>query len=225
MCWNKEVSISTFILISVICYGLYKRNLKNDRMMSIFIMTYGLMQLVETIIWIGIEYNKPKLNMIGTILVCVLLYIHPLGLMLGIKYDKLYKNTIKTSLFKIFFVLTILLFVIGIINIIVNKTDYLSYITEKSVHLVWKKPKYLEIQYKIGMIIVFLIIIGFIYPKNKAFGLFLLLFLSITGIYSYITSYKGKNIVFGSYWCWVVAIWAFLIYFINPHLQHFNIMN
>ena len=98
------------------------------------------------------------------------------------------------TLFKIFFVLTILLFVIGIINIIVNKTDYLSYITEKSVHLVWKKPKYLEIQYNFGLIILFFTIIGFIYPKNKGFGLFLLLYLIITGSYSYMASPNGKNI-------------------------------
>lgn len=226
MCWNKEVSISTFALISVVCYGLYKRNLPNDRMMSIFIMAYGTMQLAETIVWIGLEYNKPNINMIGTILVCILLYLHPLGLILGIKYDKLYKNTIKTKLFKLFLIITIALFFIGIINIVVNKTDYLSYITEKSVHLVWKKPKYLEIQYNIGLVIVFLTIIGFIYPKNKAFGIFLLLFLLITGAYSFMVSPNGKNnSVFGSYWCWVVAIWAFLIYLVNPYFQQYNIKN
>ena len=58
MCWNKEVSFSSFLLISVISYGLYIRNLPNDRMMAIFIMVYGSMQLIETIIWIGLDYNN-----------------------------------------------------------------------------------------------------------------------------------------------------------------------
>ena len=83
MCWNKEVSLSSFLLISVISYGLYIRNLPNDRMMAIFIMVYGSMQLIETIIWIGLDYNNKYINKLGTILVSVLLYLHPLGLILG----------------------------------------------------------------------------------------------------------------------------------------------
>ena len=95
MCWNKEVSLGSFILISVVSYFLYKRNLPNDRLMSIFIMAYGSMQLFETIIWVGIEFNKPIINKIGTMLASLLLYFHPLALLIGFKYDKLYKDVYK----------------------------------------------------------------------------------------------------------------------------------
>ena len=89
MCWNKEVSFGSFIIISLVCIMLFKRNLPNDRLMAIFILAYGSMQLAETIIWVGIEYNNPLINKIGTVLATLLLYLHPLGLILGIRYDLL----------------------------------------------------------------------------------------------------------------------------------------
>ena len=95
MCWNKEVSLSTFALISIICYGLWKRDLLNDRMMAIFIMGYGSMQLAETIIWIGLENNNSGINKFGTILACLILYVQPLAFMMGIKYDKMYKDIVN----------------------------------------------------------------------------------------------------------------------------------
>ena len=227
MCWNKEVSFSSFLLISVISYGLYIRNLPNDRMMAIFIMVYGSMQLIETIIWIGLDYNNKYINKLGTILVSVLLYLHPLGLILGINYDTFYRKVIKGNLYKIFFIITTLLFISGIIHIIYSvinkKTKFISHIKSTSSHIVWDKPKYLYIQYNIGVLLVFLSIIIFVYPKNNPFGIFLLLYFIITGIYSLTVSSKESTYsIFGSYWCWVVSIWAFLIYAINPLLQNYN---
>ena len=93
MGWNKEVSLGSFIIISLVCIMLFKRNLPNDRLMAIFIMGYGSMQLFETIIWVGIEYNKPIINKIGTVLASLLLYFHPLIFLLGLKYDKFYNQT------------------------------------------------------------------------------------------------------------------------------------
>jgi len=227
MCWNKEVSFSSFLLISVISYGLYIRNLPNDRMMAIFIMIYGSMQLIETIIWIGLEYNNININKLGTILVAVLLYLHPLGLILGINYDTFYSKVIKGKLYKIFFIITTLLFISGLIHIVYSvinkKNKFISHIKSSSSHIVWDKPKYLEIQYNIGVLLVFLSIIVFVYPKNNPFGIFLLLYFIITGIYSLtIASKEPTYSIFGSYWCWIVSIWAFLIYIINPLLQNYN---
>mgnify|MGYP003682059745 CR=1 FL=1 len=230
MCWNKEVSISTFALISVICYGLYKRNLPNDRVMAIFVMAYGAMQLCETIIWVGLEYNKPIINKIGTVLAILLLYFHPLGLMLGIKYDNFYNNIKKKPLYKLFLGLAVFLFVLGVINIIyqglVNKHNYISYVSPKSPHLIWKIPKYLDKQYKYGVILFVIVLFSIMCPKNMVYSLFILAFFVLTAIYSLNVGPKGLEFeIFRSYWCWLVAILAFLIYFVTPFFQKYNIEN
>jgi len=225
MCWNKEVSFGSFIIISLVCCLLYKRNLHNDRLMAIFIMGYGSMQLFETIIWVGIEYNKPIINKIGTILASLLLYFHPLIFLLGLKYDTFYKNIKKNSIYKIVFVIAILFILLGLfrngISLFSKKSTntLTSYLIPKYRHLVWDMPD------NYNLIILFLIIVSFIFifKKNKIFMILLLLYYTIPGIYAYLTSplNLNKNSA-GSYWCWIVAFFSFLIYFINPIIQKYN---
>ena len=225
MCWNKEVSLGSFIIISLVCCLLYKRNLHNDRLMTIFIMGYGSMQLFETIIWIGIEYNKPIINKIGTVLASLLLYFHPLIFLLGLKYDTFYKNITKKYIYKIFFVIAILFIIIGLFRngrALFNKSpeySLTSYLLPKYRHLVWDIPD------NYNLIIGFLIIVSllFIFPKNKIFLIILLLYYIIPALYTYysIPNNTNKNIA-GSYWCWIVAFFSFLIYFINPIIQKYN---
>ena len=223
MCWNKEVSLSTFALISIICYGLWKRDLLNDRMMAIFIMGYGSMQLAETIIWIGLENNNSGINKFGTILACLILYVQPLAFMMGIKYDKMYKDIVNDSVFKILTILTIISFIIGIINIIYTN-DYISYTIKESQHIIWKVPYSLPIHYLVALLISIVALIYYVFPKNKIYAIFLFLYFGITVIYSIYISPKGfKYKLHRSYWCWLVAILAFLLYFINPFFQRYNI--
>ena len=222
MCWNKEVSLGSFIIISLVCCLLYKRNLHNDRLMAIFIMGYGSMQLFETIIWIGIEYNKPIINKIGTILASLLLYFHPLIFLLGLKYDTFYKNITKKYIYKIFFVIAILFIIIGLFRngtaLFSKSPEYslTSYLLPKYRHLVWDMPD------NYNLIIGFLIIVSllFMFPKNKIFLIILLLYYIIPALYTYysIPNNTNKNIA-GSYWCWIVAFCSFLIYFANPLIQ------
>ena len=225
MCWNKEVSLGSFIIISLVCGMLFKRNLPNDRLMAIFIMGYGSMQLFETIIWIGIEYNKPIINRIGTVLASLLLYFHPIIFLLGLKYDKFYKNITKNSIYKIGFGISLIFIIIGFCRngraLFGKSPNYslTSYLVPKYRHLVWDIPD------NYNLIIGFLIIVSllFIFPKNKIFLIILLLYYIIPALYTYyiIPINTNKNIA-GSYWCWIVAFFSFLIYFINPILQKYN---
>ena len=221
MCWNKEVSLGSFIIISLVCIMLFKRNLPNDRLMAIFIMSYGSMQLAETIIWVGIEYNKPIINKIGTVLASLLLYFHPLIFLLGLKYDKFYKNITKNNIYNIVFVIALLFIIIGLFRngmaLLSKSSNYslTSYLLPKYRHLVW------DIPHNYNLIIGFLIIVSliFIFPKSKIFLIILLLYFMIPALYTYYSIPNTNKNIAGSYWCWIVAFFSFLIYFINPILQ------
>ena len=51
MCWNAPVSMTTFLISSVVCLYLWNRNLHNDRALSIWIFWFSLMQLLEFFMW------------------------------------------------------------------------------------------------------------------------------------------------------------------------------
>ena len=51
MCWNAPVSLATFVSSFIICAYLWVRNLHNDRMLSIWISWFALMQLFEFFMW------------------------------------------------------------------------------------------------------------------------------------------------------------------------------
>ena len=117
MCWNKEVSLFSFVIISIVSYKLYKRNLLNDRLLAIFIMSYGSMQLFETFIWYGLDTNNTNINFIGSILACLLLYLHPIAIIYGMKYDNLYKKYINNRYFKLLSIIALGFILFGVFNI------------------------------------------------------------------------------------------------------------
>ena len=215
MCWNKEVSFGSFIIISLVSGLLYKRNLPNDRLMAIFIMSYGTMQLFETIIWLGIDYNNVTLKKIGAFLANLLLFFHPLAIMIGLKYDKLYKINFKNN---IFWIIALMIFVISALIalyiLITKKNKFIPYKSGNSDHLVWNFPHY---HYVIVVLFGLAIAYKYLYPKNKIFTILIVLFYIIPWLY---TTLLFKDItVLGSYWCWIVAFFSFLIYVVNPLIQ------
>ena len=224
MCWNKEVSLFTFIVICFVSYKLYKRNLENDRLLSFFIISYGSMQFFEFLIWLGIDTNIKFLNIIGSILACLLLYMHPLAIMTGMYNDKLYTKYKNNFYFYTLFLISFIFVLFGIYNIIfnINKKNkiynFVSYPDTISKHLVWDFPSHYFI-----VLIISLLISIFIFMENKVFWLSVILYYFIPVIIIYYTINVNKiNITKnynGSYWCWYVAIFSFILYFLNPKIQ------
>jgi hypothetical protein len=223
MCWNWKVSIGSFVVISLISYSLFTRNLKNDRLLSIFLFSYGSMQLFETFIWLGQDKKLKDLNILGSIFASALLYCHPLAFSVGMWYDKNYKSIKSTDIFKSFLIIGILWFGYGLYQIASaykNKSySFLSHPDHKSSHLVWEFPDH----YKITMLILFLFSLYFIFPAQKIFALLLTLYFMVPIILIRLNmpvdnANKMKNYR-GSYWCWYVAIFSFLFFVVNPLLQ------
>ncbi len=237
MCWNAQVSIFSFFIILGVSYGLYQRNLYNDRLLALFIISYGSMQLFETFMWLGQSKKWQIINIIGSIFACILLYFHPLAIMIGIKLDRLYTDIIDTFKYKILFAISILFLLFGLYKTIYelfftkkNIYNFLSYPDKKTGHLIWT----FHSKYNYVILLSIIITIFIILPMNKLiFILVLIIYYFIPIIYIYIedgnnfgsmikiitTELENNDKYNGSYWCWIVAFFSFIMYLANPYLQ------
>jgi len=223
MCWNWRVSLGSFGIISTVSYLLYQRNLKNDRLLAIFLLCYGSMQLAETIIWLGQEKGLHDLNKIGSIGAAALLYSHPVGYMAGLWADKAYKGIGSTGLFQSLFAAAVAFFGFGLYRIgsayTTGSTSLTSWPDSKTGHLVWDFPM------NYGIEVLFIIVVSAIYmlPKSVLTFWILLLYFMIPFALSHSSGFlqwDGKWRPYGgSYWCWYVASFSFLLYGVNPILQ------
>lgn len=216
MCWNWQVSIGSFALISVISYSLYQRAGTNDRLIALWLGSYGTMQLFETFQWLGQDPEYAYLNVFGSISAALLLYLHPLAISLGLVLDSGYKDIIKNTTFKLLFAASVLMALYGLYKVIsayTNKTHkFLSKPDSISKHMVWDFPN----DYTASIFLIMLMGILFIAPKYLAFFIASLAyyFLPIILIMSTMKvedKNKLKNYS-GSYWCWYVAFFSFLFY-------------
>ena len=229
MCWNWQVSLITFIIVTTISYKLYKRNLKYDRFLAIFILSYGTMQLVEFFIWIAITNNIPILNKIASLIGSIVLFSHPLAIVVGLYFDKSNKDNklISKSNFRnlILICLTIILF--NLYQIITTKKHkFLTYVHDTVKHLVWDFPhsNYMTLVLTSAALIVYILI--YFNSKPTFYMIIIYYFVGIVisskffveNIFSFKYGLAGKY--FGSYWCWVVAFFSIILYFINKKINN-----
>ncbi len=243
MCWNWQVSLFSFGVILAVSYNLVERNLQNDRLLAFFIMSYGTMQLFETFMWWGQKRDYSFINYIGSIMACMLLYLHPLSILLGMWYDVLYTTVIKSTEYLALFVASCGIFIYGILRtlslVFLYKSPeykFISYPDKQTGHLIWDFPNNYNIVLAIALLITFFLI----FPLNPVFALTLIAYYFIPVLLLrllYSNTYKMSDVLlfitgnmrekddvrqnahFGSYWCWIVAFFSFFLYFLNPYMQ------
>ncbi len=76
MCYSSEVSISTFIFVSLLCMALWYRNKGTDRPISLILFVIVLMQLVEYGIWENL--NCDSINKFLSSSISILLILQPI---------------------------------------------------------------------------------------------------------------------------------------------------
>lgn len=81
MCWNKQVSLVTFILAVAGSAYLYQRNLPNDRWIAVFAATIAMIQLAEYFMWSDLSCGK--LNTVASAFALSILALEPLMNMVG----------------------------------------------------------------------------------------------------------------------------------------------
>jgi hypothetical protein len=217
MCWNWKVSLGSFALISAVSYALYKRGLPNDKLLAIWLASYGSMQLFETFQWLGQNPGYEHLNTIGSIFAAFLLYLHPLAITTGMLSDSAYKGIFKNSTFMVTFYSSVAFMMFGAYRIIssyVNKTyTFQSKPDSISKHMVWEFPE----DYYLSIVLIVIPSVLFIAPKYLSLFISGLIYFFLPIIIILTTmdvsdENRLKNYS-GSYWCWYVAIFSFLMYF------------
>jgi hypothetical protein len=193
MCWNKEVSLNTFLFSSFVFllilynnkYTFYKIPEFDRFWLRIFMVIVILMQLVEYFIWTNI--NNIFYNKLFTFLAMIIIFFQPITTIMNIN-----DNKTKQMLLICYLCLTI---PFGLINY--NKNVYSTISPNK--HLNWNLINH---ENKFSKIIQIVWVFFFLFPlfyEGQQFG-FLFGILTLL-IISY--NYMNDNTI-ESMWCWIV---------------------
>lgn len=201
MCWNKDVSLNTFIFSSFVLgliiynnkYTQYKIDELNNIYVYLFFMSFILMQLFEFFIWRNI--NNSLFNKIFTIMATLLLLVQPIATNMLIS-DKV----VQQSLLLIYLICMIPIAVYRFMTKKINST------VSKLGHLQWNMLLYKS---KLDRVLLVLWFIFFLFPlfyEGKKYGFLFGLITLLIVSYNY---YNDGTV--GSMWCWVVN--SIMIYY------------
>lgn len=198
MCYNKDISIYTYIIGLISSYLLLINDKISLKILGCFFMITIQMQLVEYFLWSNNKCNSKNITIsnIGAFLN----FIQPIILYLAILYfnkniNKDNKQNINIVLFV--YIIALIIFIIRILPIgcsIMN--DY------SAPYLQWswmyeKNPSYVFTLFPIAIML--LLYFGLDKPYN--------IYLSLLCIVSFILSFiiYKKQRAFGNIWCWIAV--------------------
>jgi len=195
MCYNKDISLYTYLIGLVASFLLIQKKDKDLKILGCFFLFVIHMQLIEYFLWTNNKCNMRNINLshIGALI----MFIQPIILYLLIfNYNKeLYiKNKIKINIILIIYVILLIIYCINLFPIGCTNVTKLS-----SPYLQWswfykKNPKFLTLCFPIALMILIY------YGLTKPYNLYVSLICIISFIISFII-YK-KQRAFGSLWCW-----------------------
>lgn len=200
MCWNKEVSLNTFLFSSFVYllilynnkYTFYKIPDFNRFWVCAFLGIVILIQLVEYFIWSNIDnlfYNK-----LFTICAMIILFFEPITTIMNITNNKIKQILLWSYLF--------IMIPFGLMNY--NKNIYSTVSQDK--HLNWNLINHDD---NIGKIIQIAWLFFFLFPLFYEGYQFGFLFGIIT-LFIILYNYSKDNSA-GSMWCWIVN--SMMIYY------------
>jgi len=207
MCWNSPISIVTFIIEVTICIYLFRRNKNFDRMNSIFILSFSLIQLLEGFIWLGVS-DKCEYNGFVS-LIPIALWLQPLAQSYGLYY--VYKNNKDLGrLIDVKYIPIILMFlymIFFVYSIFKNKKSVVTIGEHK--HLNWNCGQAILD----NSLMIFVYLFGILFPlflTKKWKLIFLGLITLIYSLYNYSRSKESS-----SFWCFLGLLYAIVAVFQN----------
>ncbi len=202
MCWNKTISLNTFIFAVFVIGLLYiNRGTKYDPLFPcsnyyyIFLLSICSMQLVEYFIWNNLENKNASQNTILSLVTFILLILQPIFSLLQNKNK--YTNNVL-----IFYIVCLLLLIVY--KSIFNPFEFKTNISNG--HLNWQCLDFKGIELLFILVWLICICYSFIYNGN-ILNCIIILFILVFCLYSY---YKYNT--WGSMWCWILN--SIFIYYI-----------
>jgi len=193
MCWNADVSLTTFLIGVLVCYSLFKRNKKFDKTIGLFILFYSSIQFGEFLIWKSLEGEKygfsspQELNAFATKLIYINLYSHSAIVGAGLYYETKNSLYLKIGLIPL---------VYGLAKMPKFDSDLNKFISrpleDTKGQIVWDFDKNFYI-------LVCLLTLYLLYSFKELRPM--AVFFVVTCIVSYSINRKGGD----SYWCWISA--------------------
>jgi hypothetical protein len=201
MCWNKEVSLITFIVALAGCSYLYRRNGPNDRYIAVFGVVIAMMQIAEFFMWI--DQSCGKINMYASMFAIFILLVQPLvNMFCGIFLSDTPNKNILTIMVGLYIIFVAYLFILNY-NQTINYCGVSDCKHNNSCNLEWKFIDTINSNQIFIWMIFLLMPALFMIPHYQGFVLL------IIGLGTYLLSRRYNDTVVGSLWCWLVV---FIIY-------------
>lgn len=206
MCWNKEVSIITFLIASVGIIYLYQRNGPNDRWIALFAGVIALIQLAEYFMWS--DQSCGETNRIASIFAMLVLILEPIANVAGGLWFS--DNSNKQFLKIILAAYLIFLLYAYKKNIHGNPIDFcgINYCADRTDVSFWKPTRWSGCHLKwnfldrvdvhVALMWTFFLLIPFLAMNPKIHGFVL----AAAGVLTCILSRTINNPAAGSLWCW-----------------------
>jgi hypothetical protein len=206
MCWNAPVSLASFLSSIFICAYLWYRNYPIDRPIALWIACFSLMQLFEFFMW-----RDMKNHTLVSKLSHVSILLQPFSLATGLYYY----NSLKNRAWENYLLLAILSMSLfkataaGLFALTDTKYKWLSKVGPNC-HLIWwfsandhliPPVARVDFMYLFSLFLATLLIKPFKYA----------LIYNCIGVITYvITRIFYTTSEYGSLWCWVSNILAFV---------------
>jgi len=188
MCWNYEVSITSFLIGLAVGLSLIKRNKNYDKVIGYLVLFYSFVQLWESQLWKAVQNNDTPSNLKYTRLIYLTLWIQALAIGIGIYQHN--KNTTPM-------IIGALLFLYGL----TYSTDIQPSAPDKSGHLSWGFDQ--DFYYVVSAVI----IASFVLYTDVKKTWIALLFLFLPYVY---LLYNSSETSVASLWCWFCAAFSFI---------------
>ena len=215
MCFNKEISLTTFVISLFVSVLFYIRNRPNDRLISIFNLTIASMQLVEYFIWSNIN-NKEK-NKFYTRIAKLTYTLHPIIIMIAFY---LFGTLSINKNILVYPIIISIIYTCYLLFELFNSPYNLSTVGKINKHLVWNgnmNVNYNSLQMMFHYLCYFTVIILFpLLIKPFKHGLLLSSLIALTAFFAYLKTNNEQNIndknSWKSLWCNIGNICAFIFY-------------
>jgi hypothetical protein len=199
MCYNKEVS---FVLVLFVIASIMKYIKTGQWFYVSMLIAYGLIQLSEFIIHLGLDNRNNTLNYIGSIMVPIILSLQPLIITLGSLDDPVKNKTLRNMNWILIGMYT-LIFWAFLANMIISRKNILSDTNTLSGRLNWNT--FANNSYISLLLTVMYVVVSCITFYNSGHTNIIYLFLgTLLAATVYSLYYSGNLLngnVFGTMWC------------------------